>query len=165
MIFSLSLIALFVGVSIYFYFRAESLYRQVLMLKKDVATVKKESKAMVDSIALVAEKNAEFAQLRFKKLQDKQGDNEDLALLAPLFNNYATIFRESMRGKGQLAKAAKKCCDNYKQGSYQSLAKYISAQDNHIKRMWNGNNIGGFMSFIEAILLELEKKQTTTEAA
>ena len=158
MIFSFSLIALFVGVSIYYYFRAENLHRQVVLLKKDVNKMKKESKNLVDAFALVAKKNEDFSKFRFKEYHERYRDQEMVDLLFPLFNNYATIFRESIRGNGNTQKIAKKCCESYKKGSYQALTLFIAKQDVHIKRAWSNNNINGFMSFIEAMIFELEKK-------
>lgn len=158
MIFSFAIIALFVGVSIYYYFRAENLYRQVMVLKKDASKMKKESKLMVDAFALVAKKNEDFAKFRFKEYHERYRDQEFVDLLYPLFNNYATIFRESIRGNGNTHKIAQKCCESYKKGSYQALTAFIAKQDVHIKRAWGNNNINGFMSFIEAMIFELEKQ-------
>ena len=159
MIFSLVIIAIFVVVSIYFYFRSENLYRQLMAVKKESSTIKKESKLMAESFAIVAQKNDEFVKFRFSKQQKNNPNNEGIQLLQPVINNYADIFRECMRGKGNLHKIVQKCCENYQSGSYKLLTYYISNQDVHIKRMWTSNTINGFMSFIEAILLNLEKDE------
>ncbi|GLX78410.1 hypothetical protein tinsulaeT_17500 [Thalassotalea insulae] len=158
MVFSLVIIGIFVAVSIYFYFRAESLYRQLLIVKKDAAHAKKESKQMVDSIAVIAKKNEEFSVARYKRIKELVSDPAELELLLPLVNNFSMIFRESLRGKGQLHKVAKKCCDSYKPGHYKQLTTHIAKQDAQIKRVWSSNNLSGFIAFIEAMLIEHETK-------
>ncbi len=158
MVFSLVIIGIFVAVSIYFYFRAESLYRQLLLVKKETTQVKKESKQMVDSIAVIAKKNEDFVRARYQRIKDLVSDQAELELLLPLINNYSMIFRESLRGKGQLHKIVKKCCDSYQQGHYKQLTTHIAKQDVKIKRAWGGNNFNGFVSFIEATLIEHETK-------
>jgi len=163
MVFSLSLIAIFVVVSIYYYFRAESLYRQLMVSKKELSQLKKDTKTMVDSLAVVAQKNEEFVKFRFNKLQNKD-DEESAALLIPLVNNYAGIFSESIRGKRKMHKIAQKCCENHQTGSYKKLTAYIGNQEAHIKRMWSSNNVNGFMSFMEAMLVELEKTKEANVA-
>jgi len=155
MIFSLLMIAVFVGVSIYFFFKTEKLYRQVIFLKRDINGMKKENKLVVDSIALIVQKNEEFTKFKFKNFPM---EDHEVELIYPLINNYAAIIHESMRGKGKMHKISEKCCESYKKGSYQPLINNIANQEAHIKRMWAGNNINGFMSFIDAMLYQLENR-------
>ncbi len=162
MIFSLSIIAIFVAVSVYFYFRAENLYRQLLIAKKEVTTVKKESKLMIDAFAKLAKKNEESVRTRAKRLQSLANEDKTLALLHPLINNYAMIFRESLKGKGNFHPIAQKCCENYKSGGYTLLTNYIAKhKDAQLKRFWSSNNIGGFVSFVDTVLVELETSYLT----
>jgi len=156
MLFSLLIIIVFVVISIYYYFNAEKLQYQLLVVKKEAALIKKESKSMTDSFAAIAKNNEEFVNFRFDKILETQKTNEVIELLKPLINNYSTIFRESIRSKGQTHKVAHKCCESYNGGSYKRLTVYIDKQDAHLKRLWKSNNLNGFMSFIEAILIQLE---------
>ncbi|MEW6989705.1 hypothetical protein AADZ91_03360 [Colwelliaceae bacterium 6441] len=165
MLFSLSIIFIFVGVSIYFYFKAEKLRVELISLKKEVKNFKQESKIMSDSLAVIAKKNEEFITHRFRKIQEKEKEkqkgNELVKLLTPLVTNYAAIFRESIRGKGMMHKIAQKCCESYQKGSYKHLTQHIAKQEAHIKRAWGSNNINGFVSFLEAMIIELDKPQDT----
>ncbi|WP_206486063.1 hypothetical protein [Thalassotalea sp. G2M2-11] len=156
MIFSVVVIGIFVAVSIYFYFRAESLYRQLMIVKKEAAEAKKESKHLTDAFAMMAKKHEEFAQSRYKKIKSLAKDEKHLQLLQPLLNNYSLIFRESIRGKGQLHKITQKCCENFDKGHYNQLTTYINRQQGEIKRAWSANNLKGFISLVEAMLVEFE---------
>jgi hypothetical protein len=164
MLFSLAIIVVFV-VSVYYYFRSEKLYAELKNVKKEASTIKKESKMMVDSLAVIAKQNEDFMNFRFKAIQEYSKDNESLVLLTPLITHYATIFRESIRGKGEMHKIAKKCCESYQSGSFKRLSAHIASQDTHIKRAWSSNNIKGFISFMEAMIITLEKSNTSKTTA
>ena len=161
MLFSLAIIVVFVVVSVYYYFRSEKLYAELKSVKKEASVIKKESKMMVDSFAVIAKKNEDFISFRFQAIQEHSKDNESLVLLTPLVTNYATIFRESIRGKGEMHKLAKKCCESYQAGSFKRLSAHIATQDAHIKRAWSSNNINGFISFMEAMIILLEKPKAS----
>lgn len=157
MLFSLAIIVVFVVVSVYYYFRSEKLYAELKAVKKEASVIKKESKMMVDAFAVIAKKNEDFINFRFQALQEQSKDNESIVLLTPLVSNYATIFRESIRAKGEMHKIAQKCCESYQSGSFKRLSTYIATQDAHIKRAWSSNNIKGFVTFMEGMIIQLEK--------
>lgn len=161
MLFSLAIIIVFVVVSVYYYFRSEKLYAELKAVKKEASAIKKESKVMVDSFAVIAKKNEDFINFRFQAIQEYSKDNESVVLLTPLVTNYATVFRESIRGKGEMHKIAKKCCESYQAGSFKRLSAHISSQENHIKRAWTSNNISGFVTFMEAMIIALEKSKAS----
>ncbi|MFT5295636.1 MAG: hypothetical protein ACI9YH_001651 [Colwellia sp.] len=54
MIFVLSILGIFIGLSIYFYFRAEGLQRDLFSVKKESNHAKKENKYYIDSMAIIA---------------------------------------------------------------------------------------------------------------
>ncbi|WP_448565727.1 hypothetical protein [Thalassotalea ganghwensis] len=163
MIFVLAILAIFVAVSVYFYFRAETLQRKLVEIKKETSSTKKENQLLADAIALIAKKNEEFIQFRLATLKERCQEGEVLILyLTPLAKNYAAIVRESLKGKGQTNKIIKKCFDAYDPTSFQKLSSFISKQGGHYKRMWNSNNLNGFMSLVEALLNEAEKEANQT---
>jgi hypothetical protein len=155
MFFSLVIIVIFVVISVYYYFRSEKLTAELKAVKKEASHIKKESKLMIDAFAVVAKKNEDFLDARFKAAQSQSTDNESVVLLTPLVTNYATIFRESIRGKGEMHKVVKKCCENFQPGSYKRLTTFINSQDAQVKRAWNSNNLKGFIVFMEAMILAL----------
>ncbi|GAA6205748.1 MULTISPECIES: hypothetical protein [Thalassotalea] len=155
MLFSLAIIVLFVVISVYYYFRSEKLIAELKAVKKEASQIKKESKMMIDAFAVVAQKNEDFIHARFTAAQSERTDNESVVLLTPLVTNYATIFRESIRGKGEMHKVVKKCCENFQPGSYKRLTTYINSQDAQVKRAWNSNNLKGFIVFMETMILGL----------
>jgi len=159
MIFVLSIAVLFVALSVYFYFRAEGLERALFNAKKEFSGTKKENKAYMDSMALIAKRHEDFAKHRLQKMKDCQGlAVENIEIITPLINNYAIIFRECLKGKGKLQPITKKCYESYDAEGFKKLVAYISKQDAHLKRMWSSNNLSGYISLIEALLL-LEKKE------
>ena len=156
MIFSLFIVIVFVAVSIYYYFRSEKLDAELKSVKKEASNNKKESKILVDAFAVVAKKNEDFISFRFKAAQENCSDNELIVLLTPLVTNYAMIFRESIRGKDEMHKVAKKCCESYQPGSFKRLTLYINSQETHIKRAWSSNNLKGFIAFMEGMMLSMK---------
>lgn len=156
MIFSLFIVIVFVVLSVYYYFRSEKLAVELKGIKKEASIIKKESKVMIDAFAIVVKKNEDFIHFRFKAAQENCKDNELIVLLTPLVTNYATICRESIRGKDEMHKIAKKCCENYQSGSFKRLTIYINSQESHIKRAWNSNNLKGFVTFMESMVLSLK---------
>lgn len=158
MIFSLCVIAVFVVASIYFYFKAEGLHRQLVGLRKDLNNAKKESKVLVEAITLIARKNEESLKARVKEAQESGASDELVDMFYPFTNNYAAIFCETWKGKGQMHKAAQKCFESYQKGSYRKFTGYIGTLDAHVKRAWASNNLVGLMTFSEAIIFHLESK-------
>lgn len=158
MFFVLFITALFIGISIYFYFRAEGLQRTLSNAKREFSSTQKENKAYVDSMALIAKRHEDFAKYRLEKIKTSQSETtETLEAITPLINNYTVIFRECLKGKGKLQPITKKCYESYDKEGFKRLVAYISTQEAHIKRMWSSNNLSGYISLIEALLLLAEK--------
>ncbi len=165
MFFVLFITALFVGISIYFYFRAEGLQRTLFNTKREFSSTQKENKVYVDSMALIAKRHEDFAKHRLEKIKTSQSETktsqpettEILEAITPLINNYNVIFRECLKGKGKLQAITKKCYESYDKEGFKKLVAYISKQEAHIKRMWSSNNLSGYISLIEALLLLAEQ--------
>jgi len=156
MLFSLSIISIFAFISIYFFFQAESLNRKLLLAKKDAKSIGKEKKEISDSLRIIANKNQKFIQSRFEKLKEKKVDDEGLLLLNIIVDNYATIFLDCVKGRGRLHKVSAKLFETNEQGSYKTFTAYIEKMDPEIKRMWSSNNINGYLSFVEALVVGFE---------
>jgi hypothetical protein len=158
MFFVLFITVLFIGISIYFYFRAEGLQRTLLNTKREFSSTQKENKSYVDSMALIAKRHEDFAKHRLEKIKTNQSETtETLEAITPLINNYTVIFRECLKGKGKLQPITKKCYESYDKEGFKRLVAYISKQEAHIKRMWSSNNLSGYISLIEALLLLAEQ--------
>ena len=56
-----SLIAVFVMISIYLYFRAEGLQSDLTLAKRESKQIKKDNSALIDAMIISANKNEEFA--------------------------------------------------------------------------------------------------------
>jgi len=161
MVFSLIIIGIFVAVSIYFYFRAERLYHQLIVTKRELFDVKKESQALNEASAIIAQKSEELLKQRFKSIQEQMGEDKSIEIFAPLINNYSRIFAETMRGKGQLHKITQKCYEAFQVGSYRKFTGFIGSMDTQIKRAWGLNNVSGLITFIEAVANHYEKGGNT----
>ena len=153
MIFVLSIMAIFVAISIYFFFRAEKLQREVILAKRDGNAARKENKALVDSMALIASRYEEFSRNRFMELkkQNKE-DNEIIKQIAPLINNYSSIFCECLKGKERLKPMTQKCYQLIDANAFKDFNQFIGKRDSQIKRMWSSNSLNGFVSLVEALL-------------
>ena len=149
---------IFIGISIYFYFRAEGLQRTLFNAKREFNSTQKENKSYVDSMALIAKRHEDFAKHRLAQIKANQTEAiEILETITPLINNYSVIFRECLKGKGKLQAITKKCYESYDIDGFKRLVAYISKQEAHIKRMWSSNNLSGYISLIEALLLMAEQ--------
>ena len=160
MIFVLSIMAIFVAISIYFFFRAEKLQREVILAKRDGNLARKENKVLIDSMALIASRYEEFARNRFQELKSRtQTNDECIKQIAPLINNYSTIFAECLKGKERLKPLTQKCYQLIDVNAFKDFNQYIGKRDGQIKRMWSSNNLNGYISLVEALLLHLEQPQ------
>ncbi|WP_286263508.1 hypothetical protein [Thalassotalea atypica] len=176
MIFVLILVVIFILVSIYFYFRAEKLQQELRVIRREFTQSKKDSKAIADKMALVASRHEEFAKFRLKliqecKLANKVELEKQIQFIAPLINNYGAIFRACSSSKDQLKPMSEKCFEGLNPGSYNGFVTYINGKEAHIRKMWSSNNLIGFISLVEALLIDLnktvesiEKKQNNTMA-
>ena len=158
MIFVLVLLLVFILVSIYFFFRAEKLQQELLQAKRDAANAQKENKSLVEVLLTVSTRYEEFSQHRLQTIKDKLAqlpdEDKQLAIITPLIKNYSFIFRESMKGSAQLKAITHKCYESQKKNSYKEFTTFIASCEPHVKRMWSGNNLNGYISLVEALLYE-----------
>ena len=155
MIFVLAIIAMFVAVSIYFFFKAENLQREIILMKRDVSATKKENKSYVELMAIIAQRYEDISKRRFIELRAEATlaeDTEMFDIMAPIINNYGTIFNGTLKGKGKLQSTVKKIYEGHQKGTYKVLSNYIAQADKEIKRAWSSNNINGFILLVEAFL-------------
>lgn len=153
MIFVLAIIVIFVAVSIYFFFKAEALQRELLLQSKALSVLKKENRNHMDLMAIIAQRYEEITVRRFVELRTELP--EKLAMfdiIAPMINNYAAIINDSVQHKGELQSSVKKVYEGYQKGSYKGLTNYINQADKEIKRAWASNNLNGFIILVEALI-------------
>ncbi|MCW8832883.1 MAG: hypothetical protein OQK09_10095 [Colwellia sp.] len=151
--------ALFVVISVYFYFRAEMLQRELLVLKRESANIQKENKNLSKSMALLASSHEDFAKSRLSLLGTNTSENKDIELIIPLINNYAAIFRECLTGKGKMQPMIKKCFDNHDPDAFKAFMKTIIKTDSKLQRLWGSNNLAGFVSLAESLLIKFSKEK------
>ncbi len=131
MFFVLVITVVFVVVSIYFFFRAEKLQRQLINQQREGLATRKENKALAESTTLVAMRGQEFAKARLQRLKvyAKASEHEQLImhieLISPLINNYSIIFRECLKGKGRLKAVSQKCFENQDSSAYKKFVALI----------------------------------------
>ncbi|KGJ91123.1 hypothetical protein [Colwellia psychrerythraea] len=158
MFFVLIITFVFVVVSIYFFFRAEKLQRQLISQKRDVLATSKENKVLVDSLTLIATRGQEFAKQKLEhlKVQAKECESEQLIihleLISPLINNYSIIFRECLKGRGRLKAVSKKCFENHDSAAFKKFVALIVTGDKRLKRYWSSDNLNGFLFLVDALL-------------
>lgn len=161
MIFFIAIIGIFVAVSIYFFFRAETLQREVLVAKREVKVTKKENKIWVDSMAVMTSRYEEFAKRRFSALRESSSANQKhLEIMAPLINNYSAIATECLKAKGQLVNAVGKVYQSLDTNAYKNFTGFIATQEPKVQRFWSSNNLKGFIALVEELLIIEEKRAT-----
>lgn len=153
MIFILIIVAIFVAVSIYFFFKAEKLQREIILMKRETSAAKKENKAYIEVMAIIAKRNEEIVQQRFSTQRASADENnQTYDIIAPMINNYAAIFNESVKGKGKLQPSMKKVYEGHQKGTFKVLSNYINQSNKEVKRAWSSNNINGFIMLVEALM-------------
>lgn len=168
MIFLIAITVLFILLTIYFYFRVEKLQREIDKVKSENRNQRKENKALLESLILVASRQEEFAKIRFQLIKESLNKEdaiyEELGILAPLINNYAAIFRACLKGKGHLSVYTKKCYDSGDPQSYNQFSRLIAKQDTKIKRMWSSNTLNGYLTLVENLLMKYENNCNKDES-
>lgn len=158
MLFVLVITILFIIISVYFFFRAEKLQRKLITQQRESLSTRKENKVLVDSMALVATREEEFAKARLQRLKAyaKEHDLEHLVmhteLISPLINNYSVIFRECLKGKGRFKAISQKCFENKDSAAYKKFVALIVTSDKKLKRYWSSDNLNGFLFLVDALL-------------
>lgn len=158
MFFVLIVTVVFVVLSVFFFFRAEKLQRQLITQKRESLSTRKENKVLVESMTLVAARSQEFAKARLERLKDhaKLNKHEQLLLhvelISPLINNYSLIFRECLQGKGRLKAISQKCFENQDNAAYKKFVALIVTSDKQLKRYWSSDNLNGFLFLVDALL-------------
>jgi len=158
MLFVLIITIIFVVISVYFFFRAEKLQRQLITQQRESVSTRKENKVLVDTMALVAARGQEFAKARLERLkkQAKMSEHKQLIqhteLITPLINNYSLIFTECLKGKGRLKAVSQKCYENQDSSAYKQFVALIVTSDKKLKRYWSSDNLNGFLFLVDALL-------------
>ena len=161
MIAVLLITALFVFISVYFFFRAEKLQRSIFLLKRDTAITQKENQIFSKSMALMAGNTEVFAKNRLELLLKKNNSKDilaELALIKPFIDGYSLIFKECLMKKGRLQAATKKCFSEQGEDVYKEFFENVIKKDSKIQRLWNSNNFIGFISLVEALLVKYEEQ-------
>ncbi len=170
MIFVLVITVLFVVISIYFFFRAETLQRKLITQQRESLATRKENKALVESTTLIAMRGQEFAKAKLQRLKvyAKASEHEQLILhtelISPLINNYSMIFKECLKGKGRLKAVSQKCFENQDSSAYKKFVALIVTGDKQLKRYWSSNNLNGFLHLVDALLTIEDSSELTNKS-
>jgi hypothetical protein len=162
MFFILIITAIFIGVSIFFSFRSEKFQRLLLVQQRDNNNTRKESKAMQDSMAIVATRHEELIKSRLLQMKEQASKTENkelisyLELITPLINNYSVIFRECLKGKGRLKSISQKCFDNHDKTSFKKFVAWMVTNDSSLKRFWSNDNLNGYLHLVNLLLMKAE---------
>jgi hypothetical protein len=149
--------ALFVVLCIYFFFRAEKLQNTLRLLKRDKGKILKENTMLTESIALIASNHEEIAKIRLQLLladNENQPYADTVKLIQPFINNYVIIFNACLKEKGRLHGITKECFDNQNSDEYKNFINKIIKNDEKLQRLWESNNVIGFISLVEALLIK-----------
>ena len=159
MIAVLLITALFVFVSVYFFFRNEKLQRSLTVLNRESAKVQKENQVLSKSMSLMASNSETFTKNRLQLLIDRAicpNMINELTLIKPLINNYSFIFKACLMKKGMLHTSTKKCFSVIEADAYKNFINTIIKKDHKMLRIWNNNNFIAFVSLVEALLVKYE---------
>ncbi len=161
MIVVLLITALFVFISIYFFFRAEKLQQSIISLKRESTKSLKENQILSKSMAQIANNSEESAKNRLQRLLNKtqqQKVSSELVLIKPFMDNYSLIFKECLMKKGKLHSITRKCFSTQENDLFKDFFEKIIKKDSKALRLWNSNNFIGFISLVETLLVKYEEQ-------
>ncbi|NQY87230.1 MAG: hypothetical protein HRT51_05660 [Colwellia sp.] len=159
--------ALFVVISIFLFFRAEKLQHSLLVLQRETTDTLKENKALTEAMVLIASKHEQFTKNRLQQLlanNQKHKRQDIVELIQPLINNYLLIFSECLK-KQKLQTVTKKCFDSQSTNDYKEFISKVIKNDVTIKRLWASNNLIGFISLVEALLVKYSYVDVTSASS
>jgi len=162
MIALLLITVLFVATSVYFFLRSENLQRSILIIKREADKTQKEHAALSKSMTKIASSYGEFSKKRLHEIlttSEGTAEHKEIELLKPLINNYGIIFRECLLGKGKLHAVTKRCFSSQGAEAYDEFIKKIIKTDSSIQRFWGSNNLTGFVSLVESLLIKYSAKK------
>ena len=158
MLFVLIITALFIIISIYYFFISEKLQRNIISQQREGIATRKENKALVDTLSLVTMREEEFSKAKLQRIKNYAVATEDkqllqhVELISPLINNYSIIFRECLKGKGRLKAVCQKCFASQNSSSYKNFIAMIVTGDKRLKRYWASDNLNGFLFLVDNLL-------------
>lgn len=165
LIFALAVIAVFVVASVYFYFRAEGLQRDLLVAKREISNMVKENNAMISSMAAISATFEDIAKQRFnhikrvyESLPKSEESVQQLLIIQPLIFNYSLIYRDCSKGNNRFKAITEQCFNSYDDKGYKAFITYVNSQEDKIRKMWASNNLNGFISLAETLLRQHEEK-------
>lgn len=146
-------------VSIYYYFRSERLLHDLIAKKRESAQALKDNKQMFDTFAMLAAKQEEFYLSRYsglKKAAEKKAPSvaKEMTVLWPMINNYSAIYRGCAMSKEPLQSKVKACYESFSPGAFDEFKRLLGSKQKPIKNMWASNNLIGFVSLVEALLMD-----------
>lgn len=160
MIILLGIASIFLFISIFMFYRAENLSREISKIKRDLTATSKEKDFFFEVMTNGATIQQSFLSKRYENLSahyKKQGNANPLEPLYPIISNYTTIFHECARKPNNIKGVVKNACEQAEKGSYKQLERLISQQEKHIKSLWNQAKFNGFVSLVEALVLQQEQ--------
>lgn len=164
-----SIIAIFMLISIYLFYRAESIKKQLTLSKREARKIKKENTNLLDSMLISAKKYEEFAKFRLQEIkkrlpitEEEAALTQELELITLLVQNYSLIYSEALKGEMKLKTITKAALDAHSNDTYVKFTQYIADQDSSLRQMWASDSLKGFISLIEALILKMQK-QTKSE--
>lgn len=161
MIVLLLITVLFILISVYFFFRAEKLQRNLSVLNRETAKVQKENASLSKSIAFIGGNSEEFVKNRLQLLLDRNQSQQtvsQLSLIKPIINNYAFIFKACLMKRNTMQSTIKECFSTSEEQIYNNFISLIINQDTNLLRLWNSNNFMSYISLVETILIKFEKE-------
>lgn len=133
------------------------MHQQVIKLTRELRQAKEENKLLADAINTTSNRQEEYLRNRFKLVRERHGQAGPVELFTPFVSNYGTIYRETVKGQGQLHKITQQIFEGYHKGSYRKFTGYVGSLDAQIKRAWSANNLNGLLAFTDAVFYHLEQ--------
>jgi hypothetical protein len=154
----LSLVTFFVFLSVYLFYRSETINRELVRAKRDLVYGQQEKKHLVDLVAKNAKAHEQFLTIRLQSVlsrADKEMMNQLIAL-EPLVKNYSLIFHEGMRKETQIKPMIKTLLDQVSNHAFSDLESCIVKQEPSTRRLWKQQTLSAYVALVESLLLYCE---------
>lgn len=165
MIIIVSIIAVLMFISIYLFYRAEIIQKQLKISQKENKRAKKQNEDLIDAMLVSANKYEEFAKFRLQEIKQVLNNHKENAALFEEFElinlfvqNYAAIYCECLKGEHTFKVIMKKVFDTQNSNAFEQFTQYMTNQEATLRKMWSSDSLNGFISLNEALILKLQKQ-------
>jgi len=170
MLYIAGLLAVFVLLSVYLYYRGEYLQRDLKSAQRLTKQAQKEQQALLNVTLLAANKQQDLFKYRIDALYKLVGENskqaDSLKAVMYMANQYANVYRELLKGQHNIKAVYKKSFGDTGNKYFTAVEDLLKQQEKSHRAMWQSKDPCVLMTLLEGMisrqqLIATEEQQKT----